>query len=135
MILVDSSAWIEILRGNRREAFAEAVAGEEVVTCLPVIQEVLQGIDDDDAFHLASSAFADIRIVENPLTQAVFDSAIQLYRNARRAGVTVRSGVDCVIAVCAMRNTAMVLHTDRDFTHIARVATLRVRRLGALPLR
>ena len=129
MILVDSSAWIEVLRGHGREAFARATAADEVVTCLPIVQEVLQGIDDDAAFHLAAAAFADIRILENPLTRDVFDAAIQLYRTARRSAITVRSSVDCLIAVCAMRNDAVVLHTDRDFTNLARIATLRVRRL------
>ena len=129
MILVDSSAWIEVLRGNRREEFARATAADEVVTCLPVMQEVLRGIDDDDAYHVAAAAFADIRMLEDPLTREVFDSAIQLYRNARRSAVTVPSSVDCLIAICAMRSDAVVLHTDRDFTHLARIAALRVRRL------
>jgi predicted nucleic acid-binding protein len=128
MILVDSSVWIEVLRGNRRDEFARATADEEVVTCLPVMQEVLQGIDDDDAYRVAAAAFADIRKLEDPLTREVFDSAIQLYRSARRSAVTVRSSVDCLIAVCAMRNDAVVLHTDRDFTHLGRIAALRVRR-------
>jgi len=129
MILVDTSAWVEILRGNRRHEFARATAGDEVVTCLPVIQEVLQGIDDNDAYHVAAAAFADIRTLEDPLTREIFESAIQLYRSARRSAVTVRSSVDCLIAVCAMRNGAVVLHSDRDFDHLARVTTLRVRRL------
>jgi len=129
MILVDTSAWIEILRGNRRQEFARATAGDEVVTCLPVIQEVRQGIDDNDAYHVAAAAFADIRTLEEPLTREVFESAIQLYRNARRSAVTVRSSVDCLIAVCAMRNSAVLLHSDRDFDHLARVAALRVQRL------
>ena len=46
MILVDTSAWIEVLRGRHRERFRELATPKEVVTCLPVIQEVLQGLDD-----------------------------------------------------------------------------------------
>ena len=129
MILVDTSAWIEVLRGRSGARYAEAVAGDEVVTCLPVIQEVLQGIDDDRAFHVAVAAFAEIPILENPLTRSLFDEAVQLYRDARRAAITVRSSVDCLIAVCALRNGATVLHVDRDFTHLARITGLKVRRL------
>src|SRR3982750_2547683 len=125
MILVDTSAWIEVLRGRAKERFAAAIAGEEVVTCLPVMQEVLQGIDDNVAFHVAAAAFADIRILENPLTRAVFDDAIQLYREARRSAITIRSSIDCLIAICALRNDASVLHKDRDFTHLARITSLR----------
>lgn len=47
----------------------------------------------------------------------------------RPAAITVRSSVDCLIAVCALRNDATVLHVDRDFTHLARISRLRVRRL------
>lgn len=45
----------------------------------------------------------------------------------RRAGVTVRSGVDCLIAACAFRHGVTVLHRDRDFATSARVAPLNQR--------
>lgn len=82
MILIDSSAWIQVL--NQRDIFAyrAAVFGEEVVTCLPVMQEVLQGIADERAFHFAKAAFTDIPILENPLTREVYEEAVQLYRVA-----------------------------------------------------
>lgn len=129
MILVDTSAWIEVLRGRADDRYSAAVHGDEIVTCLPVMQEVLQGIDDERAFHIAAAAFADIPMIENPLTRDVFEEAVQLYRDARRAAITVRSSVDCVIAVCALRHDATVLHIDRDFTHIARIRDLKTRRL------
>jgi len=129
MILVDTSAWIEVLRGRAADRYAAAVTGDAVVTCLPVMQEVLQGIDDERAFHVAAAAFAGIPILENPLTRHVFDDAVQLYRTARRAAITVRSSVDCLIAVCALRNGATVLHVDRDFTYLARLTGLKALRL------
>jgi predicted nucleic acid-binding protein len=43
----------------------------------------------------------------------------------------VRSGVDCLVAVCALRHDLEVLHRDRDFGVLARVAPLRVRDLSA----
>jgi predicted nucleic acid-binding protein len=36
--------------------------------------------------------------------------------------MTVRSGVDCLIAACAIRNQLEVLHSDRDFAALARAA-------------
>ncbi|HVR39133.1 MAG TPA: PIN domain-containing protein [Thermoanaerobaculia bacterium] len=128
MILVDTSVWIEVLRGRAGDRYRAAVAGEQVVTCLPVIQEVLQGIDPEHTFRVASRAFADIHVLENPLTRDVFADAVQLYRDARRSAITIRSGVDCLIAACAMRNGATVLHVDRDFTHLAQIAELSERR-------
>ena len=69
-------------------------------------------------------------IVEAPLETAAFEEAVDLCRLARRAGVTVRSSDDCLIAVCAMRNDLTVLHHDRDFDQLARIAPLRARNIG-----
>ena len=52
---------------------------------------------------------------------------LDLYRSARRTGLTVRSSADCLIAVCALRHDLEVLHRDRDFAAIAKVAPLRHR--------
>ena len=132
MILVDTSAWIELLRGRRRTQFAIATRGDTIVTCLPVVQEVLQGFDDDEAYAVAAAGFRDIATLDDPLPRAIFDDAIALFRKARRAGVTIRSSVDCLIAACAIRHDAVVLHADRDFDHLARVSSLRVESLPGL---
>ena len=109
----------------------QVVEFEDVVTCLPVIQEVLQGFRDERAFQLARDAMYALPIVEAPLAAAVVDDAVGLYRAARRAGYTIRSGVDCLIAACAMRHNLEVLHVDRDYDALARVSPLRARRVGA----
>ena len=69
-------------------------------------------------------------IVEAPLERAAFEDAVDLYRVARRTGLTVRSSVDRLIAVCAVRNDLTLLHRDRDFDRIARIAPLRSRNVG-----
>jgi predicted nucleic acid-binding protein len=130
MILVDTSAWIEVLRGRHRESFASVAPNREIVTCLPVIQEVLQGFDNVAVQSVARAALDGIPTLEEPLTRPVFDEAIGLFLAARRAGLTVRSGVDCLIAACAIRNDAIVLHVDRDFEKLAQVSALRTQRLS-----
>ena len=97
---------------------------DEVVTCLPVVQEVLQGFDREADFRLARDAMWALPIVESPLRGPVIDEAIDLYRRARRAGLTVRSGMDCLIAACARRHGLSVLHADRDFANLAKISTL-----------
>ena len=127
MYLVGTSVWVEVFRQPTRFDL-ESVAGlEEVVTCLPVLQEVLQGFRDNRAFRVAHEAMHALPIVEVPLAMEVFEQAVDLYRLARRAGATVRSSVDCLIAVCAVRNDLTLLHHDRDFDQLARVAPLRSR--------
>ncbi len=94
-----------------------------------MIQEVLQGFTDEAAFRTARDAMHSFPVVESPLGADVFEEAVALYRNARRAGLTVRSGVDCLIAARALRHGLTVVHVDRDFDLIARVAPLKQRRL------
>lgn len=106
----------------------ESLVGlDNVVTCLPVIQEVLQGFRDENAFRCARDSMNAFPIVESPFGAEVFSDAVNLYRLARRAGLTVRSSVDCLIAACALRHDLEVLHQDRDFAALASVSGLRAR--------
>ncbi len=127
MVLVDTSVWIEVFRKEARVQLADYVPIDEVVTCVPVIQEVLQGFDREADFRLARDAMWAFPIVEAPLPRSVVDEAVDLYRRARRGGFTVRSGVDCLIAACALRHNLTVLHADRDFPALAKVSQLEVR--------
>jgi predicted nucleic acid-binding protein len=129
VVLVDTSVWIEVMRRRPRARLEDYVHFDDVVTCLPVIQEVLQGIDRDDYFDVARQALWALPAVESPLRPEVIEDAIGLYRRARRAGLTVRAGADCVIAACAIRHGLEVLHADRDFDVLARVSDLRTRNI------
>lgn len=101
---------------------------DDVVTCLPVVQEVLQGFRDETAFVRARQAMQALPTVESPMAEDVFRQAADLFRAGRRAGLTIRSGVDCLIAACAIRHRLEILHHDRDYDAIAKISTLRVRR-------
>jgi predicted nucleic acid-binding protein len=131
LLLVDTSVWIEAFRKNPRLRLRAALDLEEAVICLPVLQEVLQGFGDERAFRVAREAMLALPIVESPIGVDVFEEAVALYRSARRSGLTVRSGVDCLIAACALRHGLTVLHHDRDFDVLARVSSLKARE--ALP--
>ena len=130
MVLVDTSVWIEVFRKSTRLDFGSLVDFDEVVTCLPVVQEVLQGFNAEPAFTKARQAMLSLPIVESPLGPDVFLHAVDLYRAARRGGWTVRSSADCVIAACAIRHHLEVLHLDRDFDVLARVSPLQARNIA-----
>lgn len=100
---------------------------DEVVTALPIVQEVLQGFGDERAFSKARTAMLALPIVESPMSDDVFVEAAQLYRSARRSGITIRSSVDCLIAACAVRHGLPVLHVDRDYDALSRVSSLQSR--------
>lgn len=127
MILVDTSVWIEVFRARRPLDLEAIVDLDAVVTCLPVVQEVLQGFREERAHRIAREAMLSLPVLESPLGEPVFTEAIDLYRRARRHGLTVRSSVDCLIAACALRHDCELLHRDRDFPALARVSSLRHR--------
>lgn len=129
MVLVDTSVWIEVFRRPSRVALEHSLDFDDVVICLPVMQEVLQGFREEGAFQRARQAMQALPIVESPLRADTFLHAADLYRSARRAGLTIRSGVDCLIAACAIRHRLEVLHHDRDYDAIAKISPLRSRRV------
>lgn len=130
MILVDTSIWVEVFRKPSRVQLEDVGDLNEIVTCLPVVQEVLQGFREEWAYRLARKSLLALPIAEAPLRTEVFLEAAELFRSARRAGLTVRSGVDCLIAACALRNGLTVAHCDRDFDLLARVSPLAVRSIA-----
>jgi predicted nucleic acid-binding protein len=127
VILVDTSVWIETFRRARPLDLEAIVPFHDMVTCLPVVQEVLHGARDERALQQAREAMLALPIIESPLSDAVVMDAVRLYRAARRRGVTVRSSVDRLIAACALRHDLEVLHRDRDFAALARVSALHER--------
>jgi predicted nucleic acid-binding protein len=127
MILVDTSVWIEALRRGRALHLEELVDFDEIVICLPILQELLQGFRDERAFRIARESLTALPTIESPLRQEVFEEAANLYRSARRNGLAVRSSMDCLIAACAIRHGLTVLHRDRDFPVLARVSALQQR--------
>lgn len=127
VLLVDTSAWVEIFRRPATLTIDDLGGLDEVVTCLPIVQEVLQGFRDERAYRIAREAMGALPVVESPLGRDLFDEAVALYRSARRAGRTIRSSTDCLIAACALRHDLEVVHRDRDFPALALVSPLRQR--------
>ncbi len=125
MYLVDTSVWIETFKRHDPLDLEKIVDFEQVVTCLPIVQEVLQGFRDEKAFRHAKLAMLSLPMVCSPMKIGIFEHAIDLYRSARRMGMTVRSSIDCLISACAIENDLCVLHRDRDYPQIAKASGLR----------
>jgi len=124
------SVWIEIFRKPARLTLRDVAELDDVVTALPIVQEVLQGFSDERAYRIARDALLALPIVESPMVAALFLEAAHLHRAARRAGLTVRSSADCLIAACAIRHHLTVAHVDRDYDHLAKISTLSSRRIA-----
>ena len=124
MILVDTSVWIDLL-GRTPSRRLDLEQRHLVVTCPPVIQEVLQGVREEVAHARARRGLLALPRLGDPVGMDAHLAAADLYRFARRKGVTIRSGVDCLIAAIAMAGGATVWHLDRDFEQLARITDLR----------
>lgn len=126
MILVDTSAWIEFLRGTGSPT-CEAVdrlLAHDIAICDAVSMEVLAGARDETHLRRLRGLLARATLLET--ARADYDMAAALYRGCRQQGETVRKLIDCLIAAVAMREDVAVLHADADFDVLARHTSLRI---------
>jgi predicted nucleic acid-binding protein len=133
MILVDTSAWVEYLRatGSRvhRKMRALLESGQPLASTEVVVMEVLAGARDDSHWQRLRRLLFGCEFL--PLTGlSDYEDAAALYRQCRRAGQTLRSLTDCLIAVVVIRTGAELIHADRDFDTIARYTPLRIASLA-----
>ncbi len=124
MILVDTSAWVEYDRAtgspaDRRLAELITVDGSVSVTD-PVVMEVVAGARSDERETDLRRLLLSFELLH--FDAAVdFDAAARIYRACRRAGVTPRGMLDCMIASVAHRHGAALLASDADLNRIADV--------------
>ena len=124
MLLLDSSVWIDSHRGRSTEAtrFVEMRdEHEEIATTGIIFQEVLQGIRVESDYERMRGVLWSALILE-PRELSTYEIAAQLHRTARAAGLTIRKPNDCLIAAIALEHGALLVHNDRDFVALARVA-------------
>ncbi len=131
MIVVDTSVWIDVLNENATPQAERCVdlieSGEPVALTDAVLNEVLQGLRSEREAQLVERhlrAFPILRLagIED------FVLSAELYRAARRAGITIRKTVDCLIAAPCVRTGAPLLHSDSDFDLLATCTPLRIYR-------
>lgn len=128
MIAVDTSAVIDLLRG-RRTALARNLellieVGEPIGLPAPVAQEVLQGARDEAEWRLLSRYIGSQEILLPD--DETYRRAAKIYYDCRRAGLTVRSSVDCLVAQLALDRGGFLLAHDRDYAAIATVRDLQI---------
>lgn len=125
MILADTSAWVEYLRGTGSAAHTRmrtALTDAEVAVCDAVRMEVLAGARREPHLRDLRRLLARATMLET--LPSDYDAAASIYRSCRHHGETPRSLIDCLIAAIAIRAGVTVLHADRDFGVIARHSTL-----------
>jgi predicted nucleic acid-binding protein len=124
VILVDSNAWINA--GMRLRSLVEDTRGQVVAVCPPIMQELLQGTEDERRYELTRLMLRTARMLDSPMPLERFEEAARIYRKLRDKGFTIGSAHDCLIAACAIAHDVPVLTEDSDFYYMARFTNLKI---------
>ncbi|HVM02262.1 MAG TPA: PIN domain nuclease [Acidimicrobiales bacterium] len=127
MILADTSAWVEFDRATGSaadERLTELIAADgPLAVTEPVIMEVLAGARSDDREADLRRLLSRFHLLRFDAA-ADFHAAARVYRRCRRAGVTPRGLVDCMVASVALRHDAALLAHDADLWRVSTVIGL-----------
>ena len=124
MLLVDSSVWIDWLRGADTDAvrfIQQRENHEELAITQMIYLEVLQGVSSDRQFAATQRVLGSQIVLQPQGALKTFEAAARLYRRARQQGLTIRKSTDCLIAAMALEQGAVLVHNDRDFLALAQV--------------
>ncbi len=128
-MIVDTSVWIDFFAGRdtwQAGLLAHDLEDEQPIGLTDVVYtEILQGIKDDGVLLGVERQLLALDIVGLEGLDD-FRNAAQLYRAARRRGLTIRRTTDCLIAAPCIRQERALLHNDVDFDHLALVSPLQV---------
>jgi predicted nucleic acid-binding protein len=128
MVIVDTSIWIDYLRGveNSETIWLESRLERQRLGLTDLILcEVLQGIRDQREFSDALSALKKFHVFPTAGIEIAV-AAAENYRKLRKDGYTVRKTIDCLIATFCLSYRHELLHRDRDFDSFEEALGLRV---------
>ncbi|CAI2716873.1 type II toxin-antitoxin system VapC family toxin [Nitrospina watsonii] len=129
MILVDTSVWVDFLKGadSRERRALRRLIEEEADLALTgiILTETLQGIREDKDFNKVKESLLAFPLCQ-PKDFETYLKAAQIYRDCRKQGKTVRKTVDCLIAAICLEHDLILFHKDRNFDHIADCTELKV---------
>ena len=124
MLVADTSAWIEYLRGTGSAvhlALRANVEAGEVTLPEPVKAELLVGARSNVELGELRRLLDGLEI-ELIHPRDDFDAAVDIHLRCRTVGVTPRGLIDCLIAAITRRCDLPLLHADSDLAAVAAVA-------------
>jgi predicted nucleic acid-binding protein len=129
MIVVDTSVWIDVLNDVDSPKAARCTEllqdGAPVALTDVIFTEILQGFRREREArrvekHLRAFPVLRLEDIDD------FALAAKLYRTARRAGVTIKKALGCLIAAPCVRDSVPILHADDDFDRLASCTQLEI---------
>ena len=128
MVIVDTTVWIDYLRGTEnleaswliRELQQQPLGLTDLILC-----EVLQGIRDQRTLAEVRDDLLQFHVFQAGGTELAI-AAAQNYQILRERGHTVRKTIYCLIATFCLKAGHTLLHRDRDFDVFEKLLGLRV---------
>ncbi|NLJ53924.1 MAG: PIN domain nuclease [Intrasporangiaceae bacterium] len=121
MILVDTSVWVDLLRGGGKPATRELerrMSRPADLACTePVAMELLAGGRGPELDRVERLGTGLVSLTVEPFVD--YRAAAGIYRLVRGSGHTVHSLQDCLIAAIAIRHGVTLLDHDRDYERIS----------------
>lgn len=119
MVVADSSVWIDYFNANpnpARDTLRRLLNDADARIVVPdlVLFEVLRGFRDERPQRQARALMMSLDVVPTSNVDLCLQAA-QHYRDLRRNGITVRSGIDVLVATFCIEHDFLLLHRDRDF--------------------
>ena len=131
MLLIDTSIWIEVLRDKSKVKATKLktiISGRDYYLPIFTKLELLQGCKNEVEWVKLSSYLAVQNYLE-PDYESIWENTARLYFELRRKGITIRSNIDCAIAIIAIENNLLLYHCDKDFEAIAKHTVLKQKKL------
>ena len=125
MVLVDTSVLVGYLKGKRETPYdsLDAIIDNNIPfgICNYVYQELLQGAKTDKEFKQLKEYLDDLTFYDLLNGRKSYEDAALMYMKCRKAGITIRSSIDMIIAQIAIENQLYLLHNDTDYSNIAKI--------------
>jgi predicted nucleic acid-binding protein len=125
MILIDTSILIGYFKGNKGEPFnrLDSLIEQNIPLgiCNLVYQEVLQGSKNEKEFVLLNEYLNTLDFYDLRYGKKSYENAAWIYYKCRKAGITMRSTIDLIIAQIAIDNNLLLFHNDKDYVQISQV--------------
>jgi predicted nucleic acid-binding protein len=119
VVVADSSVWIDFFNAvpnPARDTLRRLLHEGDTRIVVPdlVLFEVLRGFRTERDLRQAQALMTSLDVQSTGGAGLALDAA-RHYRDLRRSGVTVRSGIDVLVAAFCIERDYTLLHRDRDF--------------------
>ena len=130
MIVADTSAWIDYLKGldlPHTNILDYELEHHRIITGDLIIAEFLQGFRHENDYVAAKKIMESLEY-HDFVGWEIAIQASQNYRTLRKMGITIRKTIDVIIATFCIENDFQLIHNDRDFDSMEKGLGLKIRR-------